>query len=38
MIAVWAVFNRALGVRLPVGELWERSAGFAAAAFASAPF
>jgi hypothetical protein len=38
MVAVWAVFNRALGVRIPVGEFWAHSAGFAAAMFASAPF
>jgi hypothetical protein len=38
MVAVWAVFNRALGVRLPVGEFWAHSAGSAAAAFASALF
>jgi hypothetical protein len=38
MVAVWAVFNRALGVRLPVGELWDRIAGSVGAALASAPF
>jgi Tripartite tricarboxylate transporter TctB family len=30
MAAVWAVFNRALGVRLPVGEFWGEIAGFVA--------
>jgi hypothetical protein len=24
MVAVWAFFNKALGVRLPVGEFWEQ--------------
>jgi hypothetical protein len=30
MAAVWAVFNQALGVRLPVGEFWGRIADFVA--------
>jgi hypothetical protein len=30
MAAVWAVFNRALGVRLPVGEFWGGIASFVA--------
>lgn len=30
MAAVWAVFNRALGVRLPVGEFWGEIASFVA--------
>jgi hypothetical protein len=38
MVAVWALFNRALGVRLPLGEFWAHSAGSAAVTFASAPF
>jgi hypothetical protein len=49
MIAVWAIFSRALGVRLPtgelwryitgpVGELWKHIAGSAAATLPSAPF
>jgi putative tricarboxylic transport membrane protein len=35
MVAVWAVFNRALGVRLPVGQIWGYVAG---AASVAAPF
>jgi hypothetical protein len=38
MIAVWAIFNRALGVRLPVGEFWEHITDFLAALPLSAPF
>jgi hypothetical protein len=30
MVAVWAVFNRALGVRLPVGEFWQYLTDFLA--------
>lgn len=38
MVAVWAVFHRALGVRLPVGEFWQYVAEFLAALPVSAPF
>jgi putative tricarboxylic transport membrane protein len=38
MVAVWAVFSRALGVRLPVGEVWDQFATSIGAALASAPF
>jgi hypothetical protein len=38
MVAVWAVFNRVLGVRLPVGEVWDLFASSFGAALASAPF
>ena len=38
MVAVWAVFSRALGVRLPTSELWGYAAGSIGTAFASAPF
>jgi len=38
MVAVWAVFNQALGVRLPVGGFWEQIADFIAAKLPSAPF
>ena len=38
MVAVWAFFNQALGVRLPVGEFSEQIAGFIAAMLPSAPF
>jgi len=31
MVAVWAVFNQALGVRLPTGEFWEQIANLIAA-------
>jgi len=35
MVVVWAVFNRALGVRLPAGQIWGYIAG---AASVAAPF
>jgi len=38
MVAVWALFHRALGVRLPVGQFWDAIAGFAAATLPSALF
>jgi hypothetical protein len=38
MVAVWAVFNRALGVRLPVGEFWQSVTDLLAALPLSAPF
>ncbi len=37
MVAVWRVFYRALGVRLPVGEFWQDITDYLATLF-SAPF
>lgn len=38
MVAVWAVFKVALGVRLPAGEFWQQIADFVAARLPSSPF
>jgi putative tricarboxylic transport membrane protein len=38
MVAVWAVFNRALGVRLPAGQIWDYWGYVAGPASVAAPF